>query len=204
MAAGHRRPRRLEAGGGVPDLAVAHRPQPPERPLARTQPPAAGASRWRGPRQPPTGPLQSRARVDGARAAPPVAARDRRPARRATRGGAAAAGAGIEPGGNRRDHRQRSGNRQVALAVCDGQTSCGVEPMTSKRPDLLTPEERGLAERLGRIAPRGAPSAELDARILGAAHAAAGRKVGPAHSRSRWPALVGIAATVALAVGVAW
>ena len=76
--------------------------------------------------------------------------------------------------------------------------------MTSQRPDLLTPEERELADRLARIAPRGTPSAALDARILGAAHAVAGRKASPTHPRSRWPALVGIAATVALAVGVVW
>ncbi|MGQ4583215.1 hypothetical protein [Lysobacter sp. F60174L2] len=76
--------------------------------------------------------------------------------------------------------------------------------MTSQRPDPLTPEERELAGRLGRIAPRATPSAELDARILGAAHAAAGRRAGPARPRSRWPALVGIAATLALAVGVVW
>ncbi|MGQ4659724.1 hypothetical protein [Lysobacter sp. F6437] len=76
--------------------------------------------------------------------------------------------------------------------------------MTNQRPDPLTPEERELAERVGRIAPRATPSAELDARILGAAHTAAGRKAGPPRSRPRWPALVGIAATLALAVGVVW
>lgn len=76
----------------------------------------------------------------------------------------------------------------------------------------LTPEERALALRLARTAPRGEPSSALDARILAAAHAAAAEPVegAAAHARrpharrQRWPALLGYAATAAIACAVAW
>lgn len=68
-------------------------------------------------------------------------------------------------------------------------------------PDRLTPEERELASRLARIGPHGEPPAALDARILSAAHAAVA--VTPARRR-RWPAVLGVAATLALAIGVTW
>lgn len=74
--------------------------------------------------------------------------------------------------------------------------------MTSQRPDPLTPEERELADRLARIGPYGMPSPALDARILGAAQAAIARGATPA--RRRWPAWVGVAATLALALGAVW
>lgn len=71
----------------------------------------------------------------------------------------------------------------------------------------LDPLERALAERLAASAPQ--PSSALDARILAAAHAAAGQS-GPASARRharrqrRWPLVAGIAASVALALGIAW
>ncbi|WP_305037357.1 hypothetical protein [Lysobacter sp. CFH 32150] len=65
----------------------------------------------------------------------------------------------------------------------------------------LTPEERVLAQRLARLGPHGEPSPALDARILAAAHAA----TTPARKRTpRWPVAFGIAASLALAVGIAW
>ena len=75
--------------------------------------------------------------------------------------------------------------------------------MTSHVPDPLTPEERELAARLARIGPHGEPSPALDARILGAAQAAAARQPGRGRT-PRWPAWVGIAATLALALGAVW
>ncbi len=76
-----------------------------------------------------------------------------------------------------------------------------------KRPphEPLDPQERELADRLARIAPRGEPSPQLDARILAAARAAvdppANVTTGP---RSRWPLGLGIAASTVLALGIAW
>ena len=72
----------------------------------------------------------------------------------------------------------------------------------------LTPEERTLAQSLSRLGPHGAPSPELDARILGAARAAVqdtpsrGGAVPP--TRRRWPLGMGVAASVLLAAGIAW
>jgi len=78
--------------------------------------------------------------------------------------------------------------------------------MTSPEPSPLTAEEQALAERLARLAPRVEPSPALDARVLAAAHAAAQEP--PANRlpprRQRWPAMVGLAASVLLAVGLAW
>ncbi|MEZ0469847.1 hypothetical protein [Luteimonas salinilitoris] len=77
--------------------------------------------------------------------------------------------------------------------------------MTQDR-DPLTPEERALAERLAQASPRAEPSPALDARILAAARATATET--PSASvrprRRRWPATLGIAASLALAVGIAW
>lgn len=67
--------------------------------------------------------------------------------------------------------------------------------------DHLTPEERELASRLARIGPHGEPSPALDARILSAAQAAVAT---PPPRRKRWPAVLGVAATLALAIGVTW
>lgn len=67
-------------------------------------------------------------------------------------------------------------------------------------PEPMTPEEQAMAARLARIGPHGEPSPALDARIIGAAHAASGAS----RPSTRWPALIGLAATLALAVGVTW
>lgn len=67
----------------------------------------------------------------------------------------------------------------------------------------LTPEERALAQRLARLGPHGEPSPTLDARILAAAHDAVA-KTQARRPRRRWPVAFGIAASLALAVGVAW
>lgn len=82
--------------------------------------------------------------------------------------------------------------------------------MTPSTHEPLTPEERDLAQRLSRLGPHGGPSPALDATILAAAHAA----VAAAPSRRRWWAITGIpgslvtgagmAATLALVVGVVW
>lgn len=69
----------------------------------------------------------------------------------------------------------------------------------------LTPEERALAERLARTAPRGEPSPDVDAAILAAARTAAATRSGAGSGRRRrWPAVAGVAASLALAVGIAW
>jgi hypothetical protein len=69
----------------------------------------------------------------------------------------------------------------------------------------LTPEERAWAQRLEREGPHGEPGPALDARILAAARAAVETPAAsrPRH-RSRWPVALGLAASVALAVGLAW
>lgn len=79
---------------------------------------------------------------------------------------------------------------------------------TSQRPpagnEPLTPDERAWAERLARIGPHAGPSMELDSRILAAARAAvAQRPLDQSRSR-RWPRLVGAAASLVIAVGLAW
>lgn len=85
----------------------------------------------------------------------------------------------------------------------------------NRRHEPLDPEERALA-RLLADADSAEPSAELDARILAAARAPApqahaGTATPPAaaggarHRRPRrWPLALGLAASVTLAVGVAW
>ena len=87
-------------------------------------------------------------------------------------------------------------------------------------PTSLTPRERELARQLAQIAPRGEPSLALDARILAAAAREA--DVSPSstasaptaifsksisrsgHIRRRWPVVLGVAASMVLALGVAW
>jgi hypothetical protein len=69
-------------------------------------------------------------------------------------------------------------------------------------PTSLTSEERELAERLARLGPHAEPSPAMDARILAAARDAA---AAPAtRRRPRWPTLFGLAASLLLAVGLAW
>lgn len=75
--------------------------------------------------------------------------------------------------------------------------------MTAREP--LTPEEQALAARLARLGPHGEPSPALDARILAAARAETDAAPAAAVRRpARWPWAFGIAASVALAVGLAW
>ncbi|MFP7723861.1 hypothetical protein ACJQWL_13855, partial [Lysobacter sp. A3-1-A15] len=93
--------------------------------------------------------------------------------------------------------------------------------MTTRPPghperDPLTPEEREMAARLARLGPHDGPSAVLDARIIAAAHAAASDDAGAAPAPRRrgvrralllpagWLTGVGLAASMALVLGVAW
>ena len=81
--------------------------------------------------------------------------------------------------------------------------------MSRHEHEPLTPEEREIAQRLARLESAATPSAGLDARILAAARAGAeappARAVAPARSRGpRWPLGMGIAASLVVAVGVAW
>lgn len=73
--------------------------------------------------------------------------------------------------------------------------------MTTPRKEPLDAQEREWAERLARLGPHGDPPTGVDAAILAAAHAAAnpGRR-----KPKRWPAMAGLAAMLALAVGVTW
>lgn len=69
-------------------------------------------------------------------------------------------------------------------------------------PTSLTSQERELAERLARLGPHAEPSPAMDARILAAARDAA--TATPTRGRPRWPTLIGLAASLLLAVGLAW
>jgi hypothetical protein len=77
-----------------------------------------------------------------------------------------------------------------------------MNPPSDMKTDL-TIEERALAQRLARLGPHGEPSPALDARILAAAHDAVARTQAR-RQRRRWPVAFGIAASLALAVGIAW
>lgn len=69
----------------------------------------------------------------------------------------------------------------------------------------LTPEEREWAQRLSRLGPSAGPPSAIDARVLAAAHdAVAARPRARDRQRRRWPVALGVAASLALAVGVAW
>lgn len=77
----------------------------------------------------------------------------------------------------------------------------------SGQPDRepLTPEEREWAQRLSRLGPSAGPPSAIDARVLAAAHdAVAARPRAHDRHRRRWPVALGVAASLALAVGVAW
>lgn len=67
----------------------------------------------------------------------------------------------------------------------------------------LSNQERDLARQLHRVGPQGGPSPELDARILAAARAAVAMPV-PRPTRPRWPVAFGVAASMVVAVGIAW
>ena len=75
---------------------------------------------------------------------------------------------------------------------------------THRQAEPLSPEERALGERLTRLGPHGEPSPALDARILAAAHAAASTPARTHGAPRRWPMALGIAASLTLAVGIAW
>lgn len=78
----------------------------------------------------------------------------------------------------------------------------------SQRPpagnEPLTLDERAWAERLARIGPHDGPSMALDTRILAAARAAVAQRPLDQPWRRRWPGLVGAAASLVLAIGLAW
>ena len=67
----------------------------------------------------------------------------------------------------------------------------------------LTQEERELAQLIARAGPHGEPPTALDAKILAAAHAAVAGKPRRGH-KPRWPVAIGLAASMVLAVGIAW
>ncbi|HET7127323.1 MAG TPA: hypothetical protein VFI26_09575 [Lysobacter sp.] len=71
----------------------------------------------------------------------------------------------------------------------------------NRRPESLDAAERALAGLLARDALPG-PSPQIDARILAAARAAT--RPPSRHPRRRWFAGIGIAASLVLAVGIAW
>ena len=68
----------------------------------------------------------------------------------------------------------------------------------------LDADERALAARLPRLHGRTEPDASLDARILAAAHAAVSSPVPVAKRRRGWIVPLTAAASVSLAVGLAW
>lgn len=76
----------------------------------------------------------------------------------------------------------------------------------SRDQDPLSPEERELADALARATPRRGPPPQLDAAILASARAALREGAAPLREtrRRRWPAVLGVAASLALAVGIAW
>ena len=78
--------------------------------------------------------------------------------------------------------------------------------MNRHPPQPLDAEERALAALLPRPHGRGEPGAELDARILAAARAATQPSTAkPAGARRRsWIAPTAVAASLMLAVGLAW
>ena len=73
----------------------------------------------------------------------------------------------------------------------------------------LTPEEREFAQRLSRLGGTREPSPALDTRVLAAAHDAVHASTSASaskrrRSQRRWPVGLGVAASLALAVGIAW
>lgn len=77
----------------------------------------------------------------------------------------------------------------------------------SREQDPLSPEERTLASALASAASRRGPSPQVDAAILASARSAVAKETAPparrAHRR-RWQATLGVAASLAVAVGIAW
>ncbi len=75
--------------------------------------------------------------------------------------------------------------------------------MTLPAPLEQTTDERALALRLARLGPHGEPSPQLDAAVLAAARAALDAPPVSTHPARRWPVVLGVAASLVLAVGVA-
>ncbi len=75
--------------------------------------------------------------------------------------------------------------------------------MNRQPPQPLDAEERALAAQLPRAPGRNEPGAEIDARILAAAQAAVQAPAGKARRRS-WIAPMSVAASLMLAIGLAW
>jgi len=76
--------------------------------------------------------------------------------------------------------------------------------MTRLPREPLDADERALAARLPRLHGREEPDAGLDARILAAAHAAVSSQAPVAKRRRGWIVPLTAAASVSLAVGLAW
>ena len=80
--------------------------------------------------------------------------------------------------------------------------------MSRREREQLTPEEREMALRLSRLESGAAPSASLDAKILESARgggvASTPSPASPTRPRRRWPVAMGLAASLLVAVGVAW
>jgi resuscitation-promoting factor RpfA len=76
--------------------------------------------------------------------------------------------------------------------------------MTPHHEDPLGTEERELARRLARLGASAEPSAALDARILDAARVPGATATLATSRRPRWQVGFGVAASLALAMGVAW
>src|SRR5690606_8347588 len=227
LAAGGGRRRRLAPRCALRHLALPHRAQPHRRPLARAPAPPRGAGGCGSTHAGARGPGYARSPPARAAARSQPAAGPGRAARRAARSGAAAAGAGAQPRTDRRDHGGRPRNREVAPALRHGQIAgrarrprargpgAGGSTMTRPtRDDALDPAERTLAEALARVTDARGPSLELDSRVLRAAREEAARRAqAPAATphrsqrRRRNPAWLrggALAATLVLAVGVAW
>lgn len=68
----------------------------------------------------------------------------------------------------------------------------------------LDAEERALVARLPRPHGRDEPGTDIDARILAAAHAAATAAAATTSRRRRWRVPAGLAASLCLALGLAW
>src|SRR5690606_2387292 len=106
--------------------------------------------------------------------------------------------------------RGRPRDREVAPALRHGQAARPAgefRAMSRRGHEPLTAEERDLALRLSRLESSASPSASLDARILESARSggqAAPRPATPVRPHRRWPVAMGLAASLVVAVGVAW
>src|SRR5690606_28259807 len=107
-------------------------------------------------------------------------------------------------GADWRNHRRGQGDGEIPAALCNGQAARETCPM-SRDHEPLDPEERALADALGRAVPRAGPPPAVDAAILASARRATQAPTGSGAShhrpRRRWPAVLGVAASLALAVG---